>query len=314
MENTQLLLGALQPVLGKGKHTSKENYAFFCPFCHHKKRKLEVNLLTDEKGNNHWHCWTCDKKGKTLITLLKALQASKEKIDEVKGILGIKTGDNQGKTAYKPVTLPAEFIPLSENNGTFMYKKALKYLKERGFGMNEVYTYNLGYCEKGKYANKVIIPSYDSNGTLNYFVARSFEKDPIRKYDAPACDKNNIIGFENLINWKVPVILCEGAFDAIAIKRNAIPLFGKTLPKALLTKLISPNVKTIYLALDSDIWGSKNTIQFAEQFINLGKEVYIVDLQEKDPADLGFQNILPLLHSATPLTFADIISRKLKLV
>ena len=65
---------------------------------------------------------------------------------------------------------------------------------------------------------------------LDYFVARSFEKEPSRKYDAPSSDKN-IIGFENMINWNIPVVLCEGAFDAIAIKRNAIPLFGKNISK-----------------------------------------------------------------------------------
>ena len=74
----------------------------------------------------------------------------------------------------------------------------------------------------------VIIPSYDENGELNYFISRSFEKDAFIKYRNPDCSRD-IIAFELFINWSSPLILCEGAFDALAIKRNAIPLLGKNI-------------------------------------------------------------------------------------
>ena len=87
---------------------------------------------------------------------------------------------------------------------------------------------------------------------MNYFVSRSLDENAEYKYNAPQCNKNEIIGFEYFINWNVPVMLCEGSFDAIAIKRNAVPLFGKTISKKLKIKLINPQVKTVYLALDND--------------------------------------------------------------
>ena len=111
---------------------------------------------------------------------------------------------------------------------------------------------------------------------MNYFIARSLDANSSRKYDAPECKKNEIVGMENMINWSVPVILCEGAFDAIAIKRNALPLFGKTIPKSVMMKLVESEVKTIYLALDND--ALKEAIHLSEQFINYGKEVYMLDL------------------------------------
>ena len=55
-----------------------------------------------------------------------------------------------------------------------------------------------------------------------------------------------------MINWNVPIVLCEGAFDAISIKRNAIPLFGKNISKKLMQKLVTSEVKKVYLALDKD--------------------------------------------------------------
>ena len=70
MENNALLI-LLESVLGKGQVTSKNNYAFKCPFCLHHKPKLEVNLRTTAKLENFWHCWICDFKGKTIKSLFK---------------------------------------------------------------------------------------------------------------------------------------------------------------------------------------------------------------------------------------------------
>lgn len=311
MDNTKLLVGLIETLLGKGRKTSKDNYAFFCPFCGHKKPKLEIGVSTNEKGENPWHCWVCEVKGKTLESLFKKLKAPSDKLFELRTYVRGNNGEMQGKTTEKPIlALPKEFISLvKENTKSLTYRQAIAYLKTRNLGREDIVKYNLGYCETGKYANKIIIPSYDKNGILNFFTARSFEKDPGRKYDAPTCNKNEIIGFENLINWKVPVVLCEGPFDALAIRRNVVPLFGKIIPTALKTKLTEMQVKTVYLALDKD--AIKQTLKYAEELINLGKEVYIVELDGKDPSDIGFQHFTHLLHQSTPLTFRTILSKKL---
>jgi hypothetical protein len=114
---------------------------------------------------------------------------------------------------------------------------------------------------------------------------------------------------EYFINWSTPIILCEGALDAIAIKRNAIPLFGKLIPDALMMKLVQTQVKTVYLALDNDV--IKLSLNYAEQLLNLGKEVYLIELEGKDPSKLGFEKMTKLLHTAKPFTFADIILKRL---
>ena len=97
----------------------------------------------------------------------------------------------------------------------------------------------------------VIIPSYDKDGTLNYFTGRSFEQDPFIKYRNPECSRD-IIPFELFINWDSPLVLCEGPFDAMAIKRNAIPLLGKNIQSNLLKRIVQSTVKKIYIALDTD--------------------------------------------------------------
>lgn len=306
----QILLGLVESVLGKSNPTARGNHAFKCPFCNHKNPKLEVNLIPNKKNENLWHCWVCDAKGKTLFGLFKRKKTSSEKISQLKDILGT-TDKYDTIVASTSVELPKEYkllhnIPKSD----IVARHAMAYLKKRGLTVIDVLKYQIGYCEKGRYANKIIIPTFNTDGVLDYFVARSFENDPRRKYDAPSSDKN-IIGFENMINWGVPVVLCEGAFDAIAIKRNAIPLFGKTISKKLMKKLVTSEIKKVYLALDND--AIKSTYKIAEQLLQAGKKLFVVELDNKDPSDMGFALFTNKIQESQEFNFSSLFNLKLSL-
>jgi DNA primase len=170
--------------------------------------------------------------------------------------------------------------------------------------------YNIGYCTEGLYKNMIIIPTYDANGKLNYFTGRSFEKDPYVKYRNPQVSRD-VIPNEHFINWDIPIILCEGLFDAIAIKRNVIPLLGKNIQNNLMKKIVTSLVDKIYIALDRD--AIKQALRFCEMLLAEGKEVYLVDLQDKDPSEMGFENFTKLIHTTKPLTYYNLMERKLAL-
>lgn len=306
------LVSTVNSVLGKGKETSGNNYAYHCPFCQHHKPKLEVNLVPNSKGENFWHCWVCNAKGKSLLGLFKKLKVPQDKILELRSILNFAEKKDEEEADITKIILPKEYKPLLSIQRTdISAKHALAYLKKRGITKEDILKYNIGFCEEGRYKNMIVVPSYNKDGTLNYFIARSFEKDPSRKYDSPKCNKNAIIGLEYFINWDIPVILCEGIFDAIAIKRNVVPLFGKTIPTALMMKLVETNVKTVYIALDKD--ALKDALKYAEQLLNIGKDVYLVDLDDKDPSDMGFEKFTSLVHKAEQLTLSELIYKKIEL-
>jgi DNA primase len=307
MENSRLVLGLLHNVLGKSKPSTKGNHAFHCPFCKHHKPKLEIDPKT-----GFYHCWTCEPatKGRNLVSLLKKVQATSTQITEMRSYFPGGKGEIDDKQ-YQVVELPKEFISLVKPSTKLTYRQAKSYTIGRGITDTDIIKYNIGYCEAGKYRNSIIVPSYDSRGRLNYFISRSFEKDPGRKYNAPSCNKNELVGLEYFINWKVPVVLCEGIFDAIALKRNAIPLFGKSIPKALMMKLVQSDVKTVYLALDKD--ALKEALKYAQQLINLGKDVYLIELNGKDPSDIGFEEMTKYLHHAKQLTFGELLLKKMQL-
>jgi DNA primase len=308
MDNSNLVKSLLDVHLGKGKIISKGDVAYYCPICKHKNAKLMVNVKT---GN--YNCFTCHPKttGKTPVSLLKKIGSPSEAIIEMKGYFVNDTTLIKAEEEVKLVHLPKEFINLIDTYDTCLEKRqAVTYLKKRGVSSIDIVKYNIGYCKTGRYRNKVIIPSYNSNGRLNYFIARSFEKEPKLKIDSPECKKSELIGFEYYINWNTPVILCEGIFDAMAIKRNAIPLFGKTISKALMIKLLQSDVQTVYLALDDD--AIRESIDHAQKLLDLGKEVYIIKLEGKDPSELGFENMISCLQSAKPLTATDLLLLKMQ--
>ncbi len=306
----QLLVSLVNSVLGTGKKTARGNMAYKCPHCNHHKPKLEVNFTENKEGVNPWHCWVCGKKGKSIYYLLKAAGASQDKLSEartyVKDVNYIHT-----ETKVEALKLPDEFIRLNQsNNNSIIYKHALAYLKKRGVQISDITKYNIGYCEKGLYKNMIIVPTYDKDGRLNYFIARTFEKDTFVKYRNPQVSRN-IIPNEHLINWNVPIVLCEGPFDAIAIKRNAIPLLGKNIQSNLMKKIVTSIVDKIYIALDKD--AIKQALNFCERLMAEGKEVYLVDIQDKDPSEMGFKNFTKLIQKTVPMTYSSLLEHKLAL-
>tara|TARA_E500000331_G_C16992785_1_gene598533 strand:- start:333 stop:755 length:423 start_codon:yes stop_codon:yes gene_type:complete len=119
----------------------------------------------------------------------------------------------------------------------------------------------------------------------------------------------DIIGFDLFINWDEPIILCEGVFDAMAFKRNAIPLFGKTVMKTLQKKIIESRVKNIYLALDND--AIVDATKISEYFINNGIKVKMMKFEEKDPSETGFESLLYLISKTKQTKFSDLMRLKL---
>jgi DNA primase len=312
MDNTALLFLA-ESVLGKGQSTSKGNYAFKCPFCTHHKNKMEVNLRTTAKRENFWHCWICGAKGKTLLSLFKKIKAPTNKIAEL-NILVVP--ENVKNIEISTLHLPKEFISLinsiEDRVAQIEAKHALKFLKQRGLKQDDIIKYNIGFCKDGKYGGRVIIPSYNEDRKLNYFIARDYKGETPQKYKNPPVAAKDVIGFELYINWDAPIILVEGMFDALTIKRNVIPLFGKAIHGKLMEKLVKASVDRIYIALDND--ARRDALKQAEMLMSYGKEVYMVEMEGKDANEIGFENFLNTIEQTQPLNFQSLLEKKLQLL
>jgi len=298
------LISLLSQILGDYKEFGKGEVYFTCPFCHNHKRKFAVNIV-----KNAFHCWHCGAKGRSLITLFKRLDVSPSQLKELRSLLSDDQINNYiEEETNTDLYLPPGFKPLWVPNKSIHYVNAIKYLKNRGITGYDIIRYQMGYTMDGPYASRIIIPSYDCNNKLNYFLARSFYESGL-KYKNPPVSKNVIV-FENQINWKMPLVLCEGVFDAIAIRRNAVPLLGKFVPRKLLKMMIKNQVKEVFVALDDDAITEAREIE--QNLSQYGIDVKLVNLDKKDPSELGFKNTWECISNASRSTFKDYIGGRLQ--
>ena len=298
------LISLLSQILGDYKEFGKGEVYFACPFCHNHKRKFAVNVL-----KNAFHCWHCGARGRSLITLFKKLDVSPSQLKELRSLLSDDQINNYiEEETNTELYLPPGFKPLWIPSKSIHYINAIKYLKNRGITGYDIIRYQMGYTMDGPYASRIIIPSYDSNNKLNYFLARSFYESGL-KYKNPPVSKNVIV-FENQINWKMPLVLCEGVFDAIAIRRNAVPLLGKFVPRKLLKMMIKNQVKEVFVALDDDAITEAREIE--QNLSQYGIDVKLVNLDKKDPSELGFKDTWECISNASRSTFKDYIGGRLQ--
>ncbi len=307
MDNITQLITLLEKALNSKskKLTKQDEYTFFSPFVNHYKPKLQINVRTGK-----WHCWISNTGGHNLFQLFKKIGISKTYFAELTDIgytTSYKPRSYESKITEK-ISLPKEFIPLYRTNNTPEYKHSVRYLQKRNISNRDILKYNIGYCEGGEYRNRIIIPSYTEDIQLNYFVGRDIFNSKL-KYKNPPVSKN-IIGFDLFINWELPIVLCEGVFDAIAIKRNAIPLFGKSIPKILMEKIIKQRVKIIYLCLDND--AMDDSFKLSKELMDEGIDVKCINLpNDEDPSSIGFKKFMGFFDKSFSMTFKDLMKYKL---
>jgi hypothetical protein len=300
---SHLVIPLLDKVLNsKGRSLRKQNeYMWWSPFISHHKPKLQINIETGK-----WHCWVSNQGGHNLFQLLKQVGADRSAYKELSEIVGGTYYSSEKKVSTEVLKLPKEIKYFDDSDSVFKLH-ALRFLYSRGITDTDIIRYSIGYCTEGIYQNRIIVPSYDSDGMLNYFIGRDFYKGGM-KYKNPPISKD-IIGFDLYVNWNEPIILCEGVFDAIAIKRNSIPLFGKTILPKLYKKIIEKHVKHIVISLDDDAF--KDSLKMTNKFMDMGINVSFVKLKGKDPSEIGYEKMVSELFNSQRVDFKELMRMKL---
>ncbi len=285
---------------------------YHCPFCTDRNlvtQKLELAIAGPRMGS--YHCWRCDTKGQSFGSLLKKLDAppsARQAVFKLTGDIRLARHQNVALDA-SVVRLPLEFKPLAVPKTTPEYKNALAYVKRRGLTREDILRYNVGYCEDGPYEHHIIIPSYDAKGVLNFFIGRRYYDSttaiPHKKPEVPM----DLVGFESFVNYKEPINLCEGVFDAFAIRNNAVPLFGKYPSRKLRESMLTNGTRRVNMVLDND--ALEDAIKNCKMLMRLGIEVYLVNLPGKDPAVLGFEKTHECIRNAHPFTEDDLLKHAL---
>lgn len=260
------------------------NIAFSCPSCNSNKQKKKLIVRID---TGQWHCWVCEIKGRSVASLLKQYfkfsYSSWVSNFENKEFRNDFIDDEQTKQeiVYIPDGLTIDEMRSSKDPDAIAI---VNYLESRGIDDDLAYRFRLLGCTSGRLRRRVVIPSFDSTGNINYWTARSIDKDAKVRYVNPKIDRKTIIFNEVDINWREEVVIVEGPFDLMKSIDNTVALLGSTLPQdSLLFRRIVENKTPVILALDNDALNKSHKIARALYQYN----IRVKFLELKDNIDIG---------------------------
>ena len=251
-------------------YKSKDEFLFHCPKCKHHKKKLSLNF-----DKNVFKCWICDYVGKDIGRLIYSYGNSDTKSQwrTLTGVVDFSEVD-EVEDEKIVVKLPEEFISLTSKQVNPLSIMVRQYLKSRGLTRDDLVWWKMGYCPDGEYGKRIIIPSFDINGEVNYFIARSYTPGDWQRYKNPPAERDFIFN-ELYLDWNKDITIVEGVFDAI-VAGNAIPLLGSTLREnSYIFQKIIANCDKVYIALDDD--AKSKEFKISDLFRLYGVDVYRID-------------------------------------
>ena len=306
--------------------THTEQLQVCCPRCQERdglthpdgKYNLEINT-----AKRVFRCWKCSEpKFSGSLGRLIRIYGTKADYEIYKSFAGSISDYNYDDedAEYIAVSLPDETILFSQMDVTDPeHIKAYTYLVvDRKISKEIILKYRLGFCTEGKYIGRIIIPSYDIDGNINYFVARSYTKEHKHPYDNPKSDKNRIIFNEGYVNWDSTIYLVEGVFEMLSFPVNTIPLLGKIITITLFEKLkeFKPN---IIIVLDPDAYKDSIDLFFTLKniYIDCEEKIKLVKLPTNDDLDelrrkYGDDAVIKALRTARALNVDDYFEKKME--
>jgi DNA primase len=294
VDEVEVLVELLSDVLGAPHqhYESKGQISFDCPVCAAEKG-LENG---DGKGNleinysrHVYKCWAC---GETLGTqgplgkLFDKFATKKQK--KVYELIKPEELKQEEKKKVR-LRLPQGFTTFKDSNPRFIpHIEAYNYLKSRGITDEIIEKFKIGYTATGDYAYRIVVPSYDTEGILNYFVARAWVPKKM-KYKNPPVPKDEIIFNEGALDWKKDVYLCEGVFDSFFLP-NPIVMLGKKMSKLLFETLYLKAEGNIIICTDGDAFTDGVKLYHELNGGKLYNKIKLIKLPaDKDVCDLRGQ-------------------------
>lgn len=304
-----------ESIFGRGRISSNGvNFDVRCPICSPldaSKKKLAIRTSDDAN-----HCWVCGWKARSLAPLLRKY-GTQEHLNAYRELTGRGSRTDLVTASVemtKKIELPKDFRLLTlANDMDPDVKAAWRYVYSRGLSDKDAWYFKFGISEEHRWKRRVIMPSFDSSGNLNYFAARAIDKDKKPKYDNPDVDKNPVVFNEINIDWFKRLVLCEGPFDLVKCPENSTALLGSDLDERheIFNKILLHNTP-VALALDGDMW-YKKTPKIVKKLQEYNVDVVVVDVRPwGDPGSMSKSEFEKALSEATIFDWNDRFSNKLE--
>jgi DNA primase len=293
-DEIEVMVELLSDVLGSPHqhYESKGQISFDCPVCADEKGldngdgkgNLEINYI-----RHVYKCWACGETHGTQGPLGKLFDGYATKAQKkVYNLIKPEELKQEDKKKVR-LRLPEGFTTFKDSNPRFIpHIEAYKYLQSRGITDDIIDRYKIGYTATGDYAYRIVVPSYNTENTLNYFVARAWVPKKM-KYKNPPVPKDEIIFNEGAVDWKKDVYLCEGVFDSFFLP-NPIVMLGKKMSKLLFETLYLKAEGNIIICTDGDAFTDGVKLYHELNGGKLYNKIKLIKLPtDKDVCDLRGQ-------------------------
>lgn len=325
----------LEKVFGEAKASNNGlNVSVLCPVCSKATGETEKKKLVIRTDDFRSHCWVCNsKKSKSIYLLIK--DRSPEYLAEFMAEFGDALTNSHKLTNYNSLLESEEGLEPKEEeklelpNGFQLLAewytkevkpsyitKAFNYLWERGISEQDIWYFKFGVTNQDlMYSKRVIVPSFDADGELNFFVGRGITKFVKPKYFNPEFHRETTVFNELNIDWTKELVIVEGVFDLAKATQNAVPLLGSSLEEDyLLFKRIIHHGTPVALALDND--AKRKTYKIANVLYEYGISTKIVCIPEKynDVGQMTKEEFKVALKQAKNMTKKDLLKYRLDMV
>lgn len=301
-----------ESVFGRGRLSSNGiNFDVRCPICDPSDAsKKKLSIRTDNDAN---HCWVCGWKSRSLAPLLRKY-GTQEQLAAYRLMCGDERLDTSHDVVEKiTVALPKDFQLIAmANDSDPDVKAARRYLISRGIDERDEWYFKLGLSFEQRWHRRIVMPSFDAMGKLNYFTARAIDWNKKPKYDNPDVDKNPIVFNEINVDWSQRLTLVEGPFDLIKCPENSTALLGSDLDERheIFNKILLHGTP-VALALDGDMW-LKKTPKLVKKLQEYNIDVVVVDVRPwGDPGSMSKSEFESALSAAKSLDWSDTFLDKL---
>ncbi|MFW5794970.1 MAG: toprim domain-containing protein [Bacillota bacterium] len=288
---------------------------FLVNSCFKEDNKFKLSISPEKQC---YHCWKTNFSGPLwkLVCIIEKC-SKQEALELIYDKPSLKNFDNSIKQlqdkakkiiqqpeislSSKSINYPKDSYLLSIEDKNPINIKALKYCINRKVNP---FKWKFRYCDSGPYSGYMIMPFFDKNEKLIYWIARSLLNHSI-KYKNPPAESDKDIKKEELIftsNWEFKekdIFVTEGVFDAISLIElgfHAISIQGKTLSLKQLEIIKEGN---LIFAFDND---------------KAGKEAYLwnMDFLKENGYTKPIKYIIPPLENQDWNSCFVLLKEKLK--
>lgn len=278
----------LQELFPNGK-AGKKWFNIDCVFCAEKGLEADTDRhLGINYKYGYVHCWRCRTSHK-LSYFLKLNGTDYENLDLTFEEPTLKAG------VKAEVDFPKEYINAIDlfDFRYSSYLKALEYIDKR-IGIDLALKLNVGFCNTGDYANRIVVPMFNEAGVIEYFVARAVYDFLEPKILNPFGDRKSI-----LFNWDTArnfseVFIAEGVFSALTVYPFGIATLGKEITEMQIIRVLHSDVKVVNILLDANAISDAYAV--ANRILSLTSrlKIRVLELRDGQPDNFSFEHILNL--------------------